>query len=255
MVPEIASPCSPAHSFRVDRLAALADVDRRHFWFAGRTELVRRLVPETLVRGRDVLDVGCGTGSMLAELTRRGAHATGVDALPQAVAMAAYRCPTARVLEAGADALPFKARSFDGVTMLDVLEHVDETRALTEIRRVLRPGGWLLVTVPAGAWLWSYRDDDAGHLRRYSRTRLEGALAGAGLVVERFTRYQCLLFPLVVASRLAGRSSSRSRDREESVSGSLNTMLSFVNRHEGRLAARVTLPWGSSLVALARAAP
>lgn len=252
MASELAS-TAHSHAFRVDRLAVLADLERRHFWFAGRAELVRGLLPDPLVRGHDVLDVGCGTGSTLADLQRRGARATGVDALPESVVIASGRCPAARVLEGRADELPFADGTFDGVTLLDVLEHVDEQPALADVRRVLRPRGWLLVTVPAGQWLWSHRDDDAGHLRRYSRRRLEAALTESGFAIERFARYQCALFPMVVVTRFLGRSANAWRDREERIPRALNDFLTLVNRNEARVATRVTLPWGSSLAVLARA--
>ena len=247
------TPHSPA--FRADRLAVLADIERRHFWFSGRAAFVRSVLPDSLVQGHDVLDVGCGTGSNLVDLHRRGARVAGVDQLRESLVTAGGRCPAARVLEGRADDLPFADGTFDGVTLLDVLEHVDERSALADIRRVLRPRGWLLVTVPAGQWLWSYRDEDSGHLRRYSRRRLEGALTESGFAIERFARYQCALFPMVVVTRFLGRSSSAWRDREERVPGALNSLLAAVNRTEARLAARITLPWGSSLAALARARP
>jgi SAM-dependent methyltransferase len=241
-----------AHAeFRPERLTALAELDG-HFWVAGRRELMHRLLPDHLVRDRDVIDIGCGTGSALVELHRRGARVTGVDALPEAVERAALACPEARVIHATSDAIPVRSSSMDGVLLLDVLEHVDEASTLTELSRILRPEGWLLVTVPAGMWLWSYRDEDAGHMRRYSRRRLEEALNRGGFVTERFTRYQCLLLPAVAMTRVLGRRSAAWRDREEQVRGPLNATLAAVNRLEARVGARVTLPWGTSLVALAR---
>ncbi len=237
--------------FRPERLVALDDL-RDHFWFAGRRELVDNLLSTRVVHDRDILDVGCGTGSMLVELHGRGARVTGIDLLPDAVELSTRACPEARVLQAASHAIPLADSSIDGIVLLDVLEHVDEAATLAELSRILRAPGWLLVTVPAGAWLWSYRDDDAGHRRRYSRRRLERALSEAGFVVEQFARYQCLLLPVVVVTRVLGRRSTRWRDREERVPRTLNAVLTAVNRVEGRVASRLTLPWGTSLAVIAR---
>ena len=250
MRPELAPQSLPT-AFRPDRLDVLAGL-ADHFWAAGRRELVRALLPDPLVRDRDVVDVGCGSGATLVELRQRGARVTGVDSLSEAVQRSRVACPAANVWLASTDALPLPDAVADGMTLLDVLEHVEETPTLAEARRVLRSNGWLLVTVPAGSWLWSFRDEDAGHLRRYSRARLERALLDAGFVVDRFARYQCALLPVAAASRLLGRRSRAWRDREDRGVGRLNAPLSALNRLEGRLAAHVTLPWGTSLAVLAR---
>src|SRR5687767_12777996 len=108
--------------FRPERLAVLDDL-RDHFWFAGRRELVRNLLSARLVEDRDILDVGCGTGSMLADLHQRGARVTGVDVLSEAVERSARACPAARVLQAASHAMPLADSSMDGAVLLDVLEH------------------------------------------------------------------------------------------------------------------------------------
>jgi SAM-dependent methyltransferase len=157
-------------------------------------------------------------------------------------------------MRADATRLPIADNVFGAVLLLDVLEHVDDHAALAEVHRVLRPGGVAVITVPAVPWLWSYRDEAAGHLRRYGRRQLVQAITGARLAVLAVQYYQCLLFPLVAATRLLGRRGPRLRDLEERPSRRLNSMMAWVNLTEVRLGDAIPWPWGSSLVAVCRKA-
>ncbi len=155
-------------------------------------------------RAARVLDAGCGTGG----LSRRLAAAepawtwTGVDLSPLACALARERVPAAEIREADVTALPFPDASFDAVVSADVLYHVpDDALALRELARVLRPGGTLVVNVPAHRWLWSYHDVATHALRRYTRGEVRAKLAAAGLAAERVTHWNTLLLPLVAARR------------------------------------------------------
>jgi SAM-dependent methyltransferase len=241
-------------SERSDRLAAL---QQTHFWFVGRLRLVAGLTADDLRRPRRVLDVGCGAGGTVRWLLDHGHDGVGVDSSSASLGHAARLVPAGVLHRGDAERLPFPDASFDGVLLLDVLEHVDDGAALVEAMRVLRPGGWVLVSVPAHGWLWSVRDRDAGHLRRYSRRTIVETVARAGFAVERVTYYQCVLLPVLAAGRVATRRSGgrRLRDREERVPAPLNRALALVNSAEARVAARIGLPWGSSLVLRARRRP
>ena len=145
-------------------------IEDRHWWFVGRRRVILGLLDDALgpgdARGRRVLDVGCGTGTMLSHLERYG-EPIGIEADDQAVAFCRARGVT-RVRQADPPPLPFDDSRFDLVTALDVLEHVDDDqRLLGEMRRVLRPGGVALVTVPAFRALWSAQDVVSQHRRRY----------------------------------------------------------------------------------------
>jgi SAM-dependent methyltransferase len=251
-VPELLADGAEEPAFRPDRLARIAAAERTHFWFDGR----RRLVAQLLDRhgpsaGATVLDLGCGSGSSVELLLERGYRAIGLDARPEGLAALRARRPDAWLVRAEAERLPFRDASRDAVLALDVLEHVDDAAALREIARVLRPGGLLVASVPAHAWLWSFRDEDAGHRRRYSRRGLQGALEAAGLGVVELRAYQFFLLPLVAAGRLAGRGSRRVRDAEDLPRPAVNRALAAVNRLEVRLGRRVRWPAGSSLLAVA----
>ena len=235
-----------------ERLRRLAEIEDWHFWFAGRRELVDRLVSAELAGGRrDVLDVGCGTGSTLARYAADH-RATGVDASPEAVAAARARVPRATVDRAEAESLPFADESFDVVFLLDVLEHADDRAALAEVARVLRAAACAVASVPAMPALWSYRDAGAGHLRRYTRASV-GALAdSAGLELEALRPYQFALSPVVAVTRLLGRGGPRLRDLEDRPPRAVNAALRALNVAEARIGARVPLPFGTSLVARLR---
>ena len=239
-------------AFGPDRLHRLAAIEGRHFWFEGRRELLRRLLAGRLGRpGTVVLDAGCGTGSNLVMLRDLGQEAVGVDALPAAVELARRICPESAVELGDVTSLPFADESFDGVVLLDVLEHVDDRLALSEATRVLRRGGFVAVSVPACPRLWSRRDEAAGHLRRYSKRELRARLQHAGLEVERMTHYQFLLFPLFAVTRLLARRRPAMHEREERVPAPLGRLLGAVNVAEARLADWVSWPIGSSVVAVA----
>jgi len=234
------------------RLAKIRELEDWHFWFVGRRELVRGLLARHLGPApQRILDVGCGTGHLAGELLGAGHRVTAVDRLPEALAAASANDREIGMLRADAGRLPLRTGAFDAVTMIDVLEHVDDAAALTELRRVVRPGGLLVLTVPAVPWLWSHRDDAAGHLRRYTRRSLAAALARGGFEPLELGPYQCALFPAVAASRLLGRRGPRLRDAEERPPALLNAALAWINRREAALGP-TRLPFGSSLAAACR---
>ena len=240
-------------AFSVDRLSRLAQLERWHFWFVGRRLLIDRLLNRYLDdKAQLVLDLGCGTGLMLEILMRQGHRAVGLDLRPEGLYATRQALPRSRLLQAKATQLPLKENVFGTVMLLDVFEHVDDRVVLAEVQRVLRPGGWAVITVPAMPWLWSHRDEGAGHLRRYTRQQLLGLVNSARFQVQEMRYYQCLLFPLVVISRLFGRNGPGIRDFEERPFPILNSVMSWVNRLEVRLSDVISWPWGSSLVVICR---
>ncbi len=138
-----------------------------------------------------ILDAGCGSGRNMVELARRG-QVTGVEISPTSVEVARAR-HVGEVVEGSVMEMPFAEHSFDLAVCLDVIEHLpDDQGALRELRRVLAPGGALLVTVPAYQWLWSGHDKINQHCRRYSRATLSRPLARpAGSVSTPPTSTRC----------------------------------------------------------------
>src|SRR5712692_228547 len=152
----------------------------RHWWYKGRrTVLARALADLELPAGARILDAGCGSGRNMVELARYGS-VTAVELSTASVELARAR-EAGEVIEGSVLEMPFADASFDLATSLDVIEHLDDdVGALRELRRVVAPGGCLLVTVPAYQWLWSGHDEINHHHRRYTRRslRVVGEQAG-----------------------------------------------------------------------------
>ena len=198
------------------------------------------------------LDIGCGPGAQLGEWQKYARRIVGLDQYIAHVDAKYFDEKTTLIAGDVAD-LPFEDNSVDLVLALDVVEHVPDAPVLNEARRVLKPGGTLLVTVPAFQWLWSYRDKDAGHLRRYSKTSIKVAIEQSGLMVERIRYYQFFLFPLVVISRLFGRKTRKTRDMEDFPPSFINRAFRAINLFEARLDRfGLVTPVGSSLIVLAK---
>lgn len=238
-----------AIGFSEARFSALSEFSKDHFWFAGRQRLATQHLRKAVQTPADLLiDIGCGPGTWL-ETWRAYAHEVcGIE--PHAANLeAASFAPGIRIVPGVADALPFENGTVDLAIAMDVLEHVDDAKALAEVVRVLKPGGLLLASVPAYPWLWSFRDEDAGHLRRYTKKTVDLLLDDAGLRLRQLQFYQSLLFPLVVVSRIFGRRSATMRDREDNPPKCVNTILRRINLFEVNSGLR--LKFGSSILILA----
>jgi SAM-dependent methyltransferase len=240
-----------------DFYRAYFELEGRHWWFLGRRKLFLRLLEERFPpsdRPIDALDFGCGTGAFLEDLERFGT-VSAVDADPSAVSFCHERGRPEVQLALPGEPLPFADESFDVVTTLDVIEHIDDdVAALTELRRVLRPGGILLVAVPAFMFLWGKQDEVSHHRRRYTDRTLRRALARAGFGVERTSYFNTVLFAPIAIVRLGRRALRRPGTRQsdfELGSARLNSILGAVFGAEAELVARRRLPFGVSLLALA----
>lgn len=247
---------------REDFYAEYFRIEDRHWWFIGRRRILLAMLDRYLGPGdgeRRILDLGCGTGEMLGHLERYG-RAEGVDADEQAVEFSRRRGANVRLLES--DQIPFEDSSFDLVTALDVLEHVEnEAQTVAEMARVLRPSGTLLATVPAYQWMWGAQDEISHHLRRYTARRLGRRLGAGGFEIERLTYFNTVLFPPIAAVRVARRalpSPNRGQPRsdfEMTGEGAANRLLARIFGSEARWLGRHDLPFGVSLLALATAPP
>jgi SAM-dependent methyltransferase len=232
---------------------ALDRVERDHWWFEALRDLVGDSLRDFAPPPARVLDVGCSTGHLLASLPD-GYERTGVDADPEAVALASRLRPEIRFLAGDIERLPFEDASFEVALATDVVSAVgvdDDLRALRELCRVLVPGGTLVLQVAAYEWLRSGHDRAAGTARRYTAGSLRRLLGVAGLEPRRLTYRVTLLFPLAAAWRLA----RRRRDESDvaPVDTRLNRVLRAVMAAERPLARRVRLPFGLSVFAVASA--
>lgn len=251
-MPDIARQYGRECRFSSERLSRLSQLERWHFWFVGRRALIDRLLNRYMDKSQLILDLGCGTGLTLEILVRQGCRAVGLDLRPEGLSSTRQALPHSWLVQGEATHLPFEENIFGAVLLLDVLEHVDDQALLGEVHRVLRPGGLAVITAPALPWLWSYRDDAAGHLRRYTHQQLFHLLTHAQFQVQEMRYYQCLLLPLMVITRLLGRRSPQLRDWEEQPRAIFNMIMTWINRVEARLSDVVSWPWGSSLVGICR---
>jgi SAM-dependent methyltransferase len=235
------------------------EAEASQWWYAGQRAIATALLGPAL-RGRAagasrVLDAGCGTGFNLLALRHLG-RAVGIDLAPEALAFCQERGVLA--VRASLLALPFESASFDAVTSFDVLYHAwvtDDRAAVAEMARVVRPGGVLLVRVPALQALWGAHDVEVQSRHRYTRGELVALVEGSGLRVERASYCNSLLFPLLLARRTL----DRLLGREGSDVGFLPAPLEWAFRHALLVEAalvrrRLSFPVGASVVALARKA-
>ncbi|HEX3693149.1 MAG TPA: class I SAM-dependent methyltransferase [Solirubrobacteraceae bacterium] len=177
----------------------------RHWWYQGRRHVIEAAVERLALPARArILDAGCGSGRNMVELARHG-EVTGVELSPTSVRLARDR-QVGEVLEGSVLDMDLDEGSFDLTVSLDVIEHLqDDVAALRELRRVTKPGGALLVTVPAYQWLWSGHDEVNHHHRRYSRRTLLDAAEQAGWHAERTAHFNSLLLPAAMLLRVLER--------------------------------------------------
>jgi SAM-dependent methyltransferase len=209
-----------------------------------------------------VLEVGCGTGNVLNVLQKacEGGLVVGTeryfDGLPHAKRR--YAGP---LVQADARNLPFR-KQFELIGMFDVLEHIPEEReTLLSLRKILAPGGKLILTVPAHQFLWSHFDEAAHHCRRYSSAQLRQSLAEAGFAIDFLSQFMASIFPLVWAFRKLGgprgpvsqEEAKKQAMQEFRVLPGINGVLAALITVEARwLALGHRLPFGTSLVVVAR---
>jgi SAM-dependent methyltransferase len=234
-----------------EAMAIMAGAEDRHWWYVVKRRLVRELIARHAPPG-PCLDVGCGAGATMVDVGR--ARPTfGVDLSLQALAHARRRGLTGLVC-AEAGSLPFAPGSFASVIALDILEHHGTPELLLEeIHRILRPGGLLVVGVPAYQWMWSYADHLLGHYRRYTRGALAAELREAGFAPERLTHLHSWLLPVAWGFRRVKALIGRGDTTDEfTLPRHVNHLFLGLGLMEIRLLRRRTLPFGLSLFALAR---
>lgn len=232
--------------------AAAAEDD--HWWYRGRRRIVNEIVSQLdHPRPAHVLDAGCGTGRNLVDLIDLGPVA-GIEPHREYVEIARSR-GLDDVHHGVVEDLPFESECFDLITCLDVIEHVSDDRAgFAELRRVLRPDGHLLVTVPAYRWLWSHHDVINHHYRRYNHRELIATAASAGWRPLRHGYFNTFLLPPAAAVRLGQRLRPKPRDRGLDLAVTplvLNTLLELPLKVEAALIRRgKRLPAGVSVFAV-----
>jgi len=249
----------------VAEYARMHAAEERQWWYAGMRAIGFGLLdraleedgPSATVRdrssGRRFLDAGCGTGLNLEHLEGRG-RSVGVDVSEDAVRFCRDRGVNA--VRASVVDLPLATASFDGALSFDVLYHAwvrDDRAAVAELARVLKPGGLLLVRVPALKILWGAHDEAVHSRHRYTRGEVARLLEGAGLEILRLSYCNSILFPLLLVRRTLDRLAKRHGSDVEFLPAPLEWAFRRTLEIEGALIrGGVNLPLGASVVALAR---
>ncbi len=232
----------------------LAESEQRSFWFRSRNALILWAIRRYFPEARSVLEIGCGTGYVLAAIREAlpQASLTGTEVLTDAFSYAQQRVPDAELIQADARHLPFTS-AFDVIGAFDVVEHIEEDEAvLAQMHRAAAKGGGVILTVPQHRMLWSAADEIAHHVRRYSKGDLERKMRSAGFEVLRATSFVSLLIPALVIAR------RRLRTYEQAVAEltlprwidrTLEAVMAF---ERGVIRAGVSWPIGGSLLMVGR---
>jgi SAM-dependent methyltransferase len=232
-------------------------VEDHHWWYLGMEQITCRVLEHFLPRDRSelrILDAGCGTGAVMKYLCRYG-EVTGFDFSAEALRFSQQRAHT-RLAQASVLEIPFASQRFDLIVSFDVICElgVDDDRALREFGRILAPGGLVMLRLPAYDWLRG-KHDVATHIsHRYTRGEIKTKLNRNGLTPVRLSYANMFLFPVAVAKRLSERLFSPNQTGSDLTldPGSMNGVLCSILSAEAPLVSNVGLPFGLTVVALAR---
>lgn len=229
------------------------ELEKSNWWYRGRRIIVSMLFQKYFKNKTAILDIGCGTGEGIA-IVPNETTLTGLDISEIALSFAKEKKYSALYLGT-AETTPFEDDSFDGILMLDVLEHTeDDTKTLAECFRVLKPLGNIILTVPAYQWLWSGHDEVFGHKRRYIKDKLVSRVQDASLEIVFVSYYMTFLFPIIALFRLTEK---KIRNKKTShffyIPNVLNKILLLFPFLEGIfLRLGIKFPFGSSIILIAR---
>jgi SAM-dependent methyltransferase len=231
----------------------MAKLEKTHWWFCARRKILRFLIGDYLeiVPPVDVLEAGCGTGGNL-DLLKNFGYVKAFELDKDAIGIARSR---GHKIEEGylPDNIPFTGEQFDLIVLPDVLEHVKEDiPSLTALGDRLKPGGRIMLTVPAHPVLWSQHDVRHHHFRRYTKTSLSDAIQQAGLEVVRISYFNFILFPVAAPVRLLKKLLRvKKSDDDKMPARWINSLLFRMFASERHLLRYINLPIGLSIFAIA----
>lgn len=228
--------------------------EENDWWFVGRRKIILTLLNKYLVgqRNLSILDIGCGAGGMIEYLSNYG-QVIGLDKDKHIVDLNLKKGKN--VVCGDIKKLNFSNDSFDLITLLEILEHLDDdSSGLKEVFRVLKPQGILLVTVPAFPFLWSSHDSVAHHKRRYTKRELERKLSKSGFKILKISYMNIFLFPVIFLFRLFKNLFSREKNKSDFIDypAFLNHLLKLVFSSEAFFLKTISFPFGVSLLVLAQ---
>ena len=236
-----------------DEYRIMFEAEEQHWWYRGLRKIslqfIKKYAPTSILK---VLDVGCGTG-ILTKILSIDHDVTRIDYSEDAISFCRMR-ELENVKQASANDLPFDNESFDLVTCMDVLYHkgVDAKKALSEIYRVLRPGGLFAINLPAFNFLYSSHDRAIETARRFTRKEVKHLLLETKLKILKLIYWDFFLFPVVATTRLIRKRSDKETSDINVPTKIINEFLYFILRTEANLIRLTSLPWGTSVFAVAQ---
>lgn len=235
---------------RQDLYSDMYTQEEFYWWHKAKRQLVKQFLPRR--KNLKILDIGCGTGKLMEELKPYG-KVWGIDASKQAIAFCQQRHLT-RVYHEDFPKLKHVNTQFDVITCLDVLEHIaNDTQALRMIKKLLKPHGRAIITVPAYQWLFSYWDTILGHQRRYGNTELEQKVKKANLAIVKLSFVYSFLLPLVIPFRLIRHKLFRAKTPTSDfikLPSVFHSLFFFLATIEQKIIAKATIPFGVSLLCI-----
>ena len=237
---------------RKNLYADLYTLEESHWWHRAKRTLCLSFI-QKVSQGKKtkILDIGCGTGGNIKAFSQFGTT-YGIDNSKSAIEFCTKR-RLKRVKIGSAYASGMPASFFDVVTLLDVLEHIEEKKALREIKRVLKPGGTLIITVPAYQLLWSEWDVVLHHKRRYNKTQLTGLLTTEGFVINKCSYlYSFLFLPVLLIRSLKMLVKKKEYTSDFTINAKpINNFLLFLATIEQRILMARQIPFGTSIICIA----
>ncbi len=231
------------------------ETEELHWWFVGRRQLFGRIIRSlALPQNANILDIGSSTGTNLRLLADLGqTNIKGLDPSPEARKFCAKK-GLAEVLLGNVKNIPYEDNSVDLALATDIIEHVDEDNiALIEIFRILKPGGYLLLTVPAFQSLWGIQDDVSQHKRRYRKKGFNILVKSSGFEIEKSYYFNYLLFIPIWATRVFLKIFKPSLRAETDINSKLiNLILLKIFKADILSAGTVRPPFGVSILTLSR---
>ena len=233
-------------SFDPSFFAELRGAESNHFWFNVRRKWILDAVSGFASPPAKILEIGCGTGNVSGFLSNHGYNVVGCEYYMEALEMA---WPGFDKVQGSANDLPFADNSFNAVCLLDVIEHFDnETHLVQEARRVLKPDGFIIITVPAREELWSYIDEISFHKRRYSIKSIFTTLKKSDFnPVSVDYMFMLLYLPMKILRRKKGKTGDLLK-----ISPAINLIAQLIFDFERIVSQIIKLPIGTSIIAVAK---
>lgn len=233
---------------RKDLYEDMYETESHHFWHKAKREYVGKMIREYAKQNaKNILDIGCGTGKNMEELSKMGT-VFGVDSSDEALGFCTKR-GLSNLKKGFAEKVSYESGQFDVVTILDVLEHVNDREAVTEMERVLKKKGIAIITVPAFPWLWSRWDEVLGHKKRYTKETLLTLFNEKKWEVKKISYiHSFLVVPTLIIRAIKTKQKKEYTSDFQLMNPFINGILHSISLLEQMVVTRYDMPFGTSLL-------